>query len=64
MFLVICWGKSFFFGYLKLRIYFKISGCADFLDVSHWHNLLVTATLLSFNQVQASNLNNKAKAAT
>ena len=59
MFLVFCCGKSSFFGYLKLT-FFKISGSADFLDQFHWHKLLVTATLLNCNQVQASNLNNKA----
>ena len=59
MFLVFCCGKSSFFGCLKL-IFFKISGSADVLDIFQWHNLLVKATLLSCNQMQTSDLNNKA----
>ena len=59
VFLAFCCSKSSFFGCLKL-IFFKISGSVDFLDLFHWQNLLVTATLLSCNWVQASNLNNKA----
>ena len=59
MFLVFCCGKSSFFGCLKLT-FFKISGSADVLDIFQWHNLLVTATLLSCNQMQTSDLNNKA----
>ena len=59
MFLVFSCGNSSFFGYLKL-IFIKISGSADLLDLFHWQNLLVTAVLLIYSRVQASNLNNKA----
>ena len=46
MVLVFCCGKSFFFGHLQL-IFFKISGCADFRDLYHCHDVPLTATLFT-----------------